>query len=177
MQFIRFILLSCALGFVGTVNAEDDGGIITNQADIVDIVAAINVGEIQAVNVALKKAQNPEVKKFAQQMHKEHDNLNKEIMNLDIKLGIPDDRSARSIMIKEKNEFTMGRLKDKTGAEFDKTYIQDQVMMHKLALETLEHSLIPSAKDAKLKTALQKARESVIKHLEHAQSIEKQLNK
>jgi len=177
MQFLRFIFLSCSLGFVGIANAADDGGLITNQADIVDIVAAINVGEIQAANIALKKAQNPEVKKFAQQMHTEHDNLNKEIMNLDVKLGIPDDRSARSMMIKEKNEYTLGRLKDKTGAEFDKTYIQDQVMMHKLALETLEHSLIPSAKDAKLKTALQKARESVIKHLKHAQSLEQQVDK
>jgi len=176
-MFLRIIFLSCTLGLAGMASAADDGGIITNQADIVDIVAAINIGEIQAANVALKKAQNPEVKKFAQQMHKEHDTLNKEIMNLDIKLGIPNDRSARSMMIKEKNEFTLGRLKDKTGADFDETYIQDQVMMHKLALETLEHSLIPSAKDAKLKTALQKARESVIKHLEHAQSLEKQLTK
>jgi len=175
MHFIRTTFLCLSLGFASMVNAE--GGIITNQADIVDIVAAINIGEIQAADVAMKKAQNPEVKKFAQQMHEEHNALNKEIMNLDIKLGIPNDRSERSMLIKEKSEFTLNRLKDKTGQDFDETYIEDQVMMHKLALETLEHSLIPSAKDAKLKTALQKARENVMKHLKHAQALEEQVDK
>ena len=175
MQLIRTIFLGLTLGFTSMANAE--GGIITNQADIVDIVAAINVGEIQAANIALKKSQNPEVKKFAQQMHDEHNALNKEIMNLDTKLGIPNDRSERSMLIKEKSEFTLNRLKDKTGREFDETYIEDQVMMHKLALETIEHSLIPSAKDAKLKTALQKARENVMKHLKHAQALEEKVDK
>ncbi|HYD33939.1 MAG TPA: DUF4142 domain-containing protein [Methylophilaceae bacterium] len=175
MRFLRTAILCSSLGFAGLASAE--GGIITNQADIVDIVTAINVGEIQAADVAMKKSQNPEVKKFAQQMHAEHNAMNKEIMNLDMKLGIPTDRSERSVMIKEKSEFTLKRLKDKTGQEFDETYIEDQVMMHKLALETLEHSLIPSAKDAKLKTALQKARESVVKHLKHAEALEEQVDK
>lgn len=173
MRLIRGMFLTLLLGFSGMASAE---GIITNQADIVDIMAAINVGEIQAANVAMKKAQDPEVKKFAEQMHAEHDALNKEILNLDIKLGIPSDRSERSLMIKEKNQFTLGRLKDKTGPAFDETYIEDQVMMHKLALETIEHSLIPSAEDPKLKNALQKAREKVVQHLKHAQSLEEKVD-
>lgn len=173
MRLIRNMFLTLLLGFAGMVNAE---GIITNQADIVDIMSAISVGEIQAANVAMKKAQNPEVKKFAQQMHADHDALNKEIMGLDIKLGIPSDRSERSILIKEKSQFTLGRLKDKTGKEFDETYIEDQVMMHKLALETIEHSLIPSAEDPKLKSALQKAHGKVAQHLKHAQALEEKVD-
>ena len=173
MRLIRNMFLTLLFGFAGMANAE---GIITNQADIVDIMSAISVGEIQAANVAMKKAQNPEVKKFAQQMHADHDALNKEIMGLDIKLGIPSDRSERSILIKEKSQFTLGRLKDKTGKEFDETYIEDQVMMHKLALETIEHSLIPSAEDPKLKSALQKAHGKVAQHLKHAQALEEKVD-
>jgi putative membrane protein len=173
MHFLRTFILGSIMGFMGIAHAE---GIITNQADIVDIMAAINVGEIQAANIAMKKAQNPEVKKFAQQMHADHNALNKELMNLDIKLGIPSDRSERSLLIKEKNQFTLGRLKDKTGREFDETYIEDQVMMHKLALETIEHSLMPSAEDPKLKGALQKARQKVAQHLEHARGLEEKVD-
>jgi putative membrane protein len=174
MHSIQKLLATLLFCLAGLANAD---GIITNQADIVDIVAAINIGEIQAADAAMKKAKNAEVKKFAQKMHADHNALNKEIMNIDIKLGIPNDRSERSLMIKEKNEFTLNRLKDKTGEEFDKTYIKDQVMMHKLSLETLEHSLIPSAKDIKLKAALEKARENVAQHLKHAQTLERQLGK
>lgn len=173
MRFIQRILLTVMLGFSGMVNAE---GIITNQADIVDIMASIGVGEIQAAEVAMKKAQDPEVKKFAQQMHADHNALNKELLALDIKLGIPSGRSERSLLIKEKNEFTLGRLKDKTGKDFDETYIEDQVMMHKLALETIEHSLIPSAEDPKLKGALQKAHGKVAQHLKHAEALEEKVD-
>jgi putative membrane protein len=167
------MFLTLLLGLAGMANAE---GIITNQADIVDIMSAINVGEIQAANVAMKKAQDPEVKKFAQQMHADHNALNKEVMGLDIKLGIPSGRSERSILIKEKNQFTLNRLKDKTGKEFDETYIEDQVMMHKLALETIEHSLLPSAEDPKLKSTLQKAHDKVAQHLKQAQSLEEKVD-
>lgn len=173
MRLIQSMFVGLLLGFSGMASAD---GIITNQADIVDIMSAINVGEIQAANVAMKKSQNPEVKKFAQQMHADHNALNKELLGLDIKLGIPSERSERSLLIKEKNDFTLGRLKDKTGREFDETYIEDQVMMHKLALETIEHSLIPSAEDPKLKSALQKAHGKVAQHLKHAQSLEEKVD-
>lgn len=174
MRLFRTIFLGFILSFAGMANAE---GIITNQADIVDIAASINIGEIQAAKIAMQKAQDPEVKKFAEQMHAEHDALNKELMRLNNKLGIPDDRSERSVLIKEKNEFTLNRLKDKTGQDFDEVYIEDQVMMHKLALETLEHSLIPSAEDTQLKAALRKAHEKVASHLKQAQALEEKVDK
>lgn len=172
MHLVQKLFLVFILCFSSTVSAA----LITNEADIVDIVAAINIGEIQAANLALQKSQNAEVKKFAQQMLKEHEALNKEILQLDMKLDIPTDRSERSIMIREKNEFSLNRLKDKSGKDFDDAYIDDQIMMHKLALETLEHSLIPSAKHAQLKATLQKAHGNVQKHLKHAEAIEEKVD-
>ena len=173
MRLFRTIFLGFTLSFAGMANAE---GIITNQADIVDIAASISIGEIQAAKIAMQKAQDPEVKKFAEQMHKEHDAMNKELMQLNNKLGIPDDRSERSVLIKKKNQLTLKRLNDKTGNEFDEVYIEDQVMMHKLALETLEHSLIPSAEDTQLKALLRKSHEKIASHLKHAQALEEKMD-
>src|SRR5690606_11694602 len=173
MRSFRTIFLGFMLGFAGMANAE---GIITNQADIVDIAASINISEIQAAKIAMQKAQDPEVKKFAEQMHKEHDAMNKELMQLNNKLGIPDDRSERSVLIKKKNQLTLKRLNEKTGNEFDEVYIEDQVMMHKLALETLEHSLIPSAEDTQLKALLRKSHEKIASHLKHAQALEEKVD-
>lgn len=172
MHSIQNLFLAFILCFSSTVNAA----LITNEADIVDIVAAINIGEIQAAELAMKKAQNPEVKKFAKQMHDHHNALNKEMLMLDMQLDIPNDRSERSIMIREKNEFSLNRLKDKTGKDFDEAYMEDQVMMHKLALETIQHILIPSAKHAQLKSTLQKAEGKVKHHLQQAEAIEEKVD-
>lgn len=173
MRLIQSMFAALLLGFTSMANA---GGIITDQADIVDIMTSINVGEIQAAQLALKKTQNPQVKEFAQQMHDDHNALNKQFMNLDIKLDIPADRSMRSLMIKQMNDFTVDQLQDKTGKDFDEAYMDSQELMHKMALETIEHSLIPSAKDAKLKAALQQAREKVAGHLKRAHTLEEQLD-
>ena len=58
----------------------------------------------------------------------------------------------------------------KTGADFDRAYIQHEVTMHGNLLPALDQQMIPGAQNPELKALLQKVRPAVQAHLERAQA-------
>ena len=53
-----------------------------------------------------------------------------------------------------------------------KAYVDQQVMMHEKALDTLDKVLIPQAQNAALKAHLAKTRDAVAGHLTHAKDLQ-----
>lgn len=127
------------------------------------ILATANTGEIQAAELAAQKATHPEIKQFAQQMLTEHT-----VMNED---------SATSKMLTKKSQSDLKELKQLKGAEFDEEYLEDQVLMHRLLLETIENVLIRSADHQELKTMLTKAQGKVASHLDACTPAGKQIRR
>lgn len=62
-------------------------------------------------------------------------------------------------------------LKAAAKESFDKAYVNQQVIMHEKALLTLNDTLIPSATDPQFKAHLEKTRDTVAAHLEHARNL------
>lgn len=162
------------LCFAFTAHAET---VTPSDAEIVGILATANTGEIQAAELAAQKATHPEIKQFAQQMLTEHTGMNEERMKLAGKLGLKNEESATSKMLTKKSQADLKELKQLKGAEFDEEYLEDQVLMHKLLLETIENVLIRSADHQELKTMLTKAQGKVASHLEHARQLESKYDK
>jgi putative membrane protein len=148
-----------------------------SDSEIVGVVSAANTGEILAAQEAVKKAAHPEVKQFAEQMLEEHGAMNKESTALASKLGLKKEDSVTSKMLTKKAQADLKKLKELKGAEFDKEYVGDQVLMHKLVLETIENVLVKSADNAELKTMLTQAQTKVAAHLEHARSLKEKYDK
>ena len=169
----RFLIASLAC-FAFVAHAET---ITPSDSEIVGIVAAANTGEILAAQEAVKKAAHPEVKQFAQQMLEEHGAMSKESTALSSKLGLKTEESTPSKMLTKKAQADLKKLKELQGAEFDKEYVGDQVLMHKLVLETIENVLVKSADNAELKTMLTQAQTMVATHLEHAKTLKDKYDK
>jgi len=170
---IRFLTAFMAC-FTLIAHAET---ITPSDSEIVGIVAAANTGEILAAEEALKRSAHPEVKQFAQQMIEEHTAMNKENMALANKIGLKKEDSTTSKMLTKKAQSDLKKLKELKGAEFDKEYVGDQVLMHKLVLETIENVLVKSADNAELKTMLTQAQTKVAAHLEHARALKDKYDK
>ncbi|HKO19173.1 MAG TPA: DUF4142 domain-containing protein [Acidobacteriaceae bacterium] len=139
---------------------------------IVGIVVTANQIDIDHAKLALSKTHNPQIREFAQQMVTDHSAVLKSVNNLAAKLHVtPADSDTRSSLKKQADE-TTAHLKSLSGAEFDKAYVDAEVAYHQAVIQEVSSVLIPDAKNAELKSALQGAAPLFQGHLEHAQHLQ-----
>jgi len=139
---------------------------------IVGIVIGADDIDINYAKIALKKSKEKGVRDFAQQMVTDHSAVQKSVKELAGKLGVTPEDSDTSKGLKAKSdEITkqLNALKDKA---FDKFYIDNEVAYHKLVTDAVSGMLIPSAKNAELKSALEGAQPLFLGHLEHAKNVQ-----
>jgi putative membrane protein len=166
-------VFSCALLFAGT-NLKAYAQAPTDP-QIAGIVQAANQIDIDQAKLALKKTSNPQVKEFANQMISDHTNLKKSVNDLAKKLGVTAEDSATSKQLKQQAAESTKKLSGLSGKAFDKAYASDEAAFHKTVIDAAKTTLIPNAKNAELKSALEGAASLLQGHLEHAQQLEKSL--
>lgn len=145
---------------------SDAGALTDNQ--ISAIMQTINTGEIQAGTLASTKGTNASVKGFAMSMVSMHmaaetrrAALNLQPMQSDISTGLM--AQAATVMQNLTNA--------PMGATFDIMYMESQVMMHRMALDLIDGTLLRQAMAQALRNELMTARAEVNMHLTMAMQI------
>jgi predicted outer membrane protein len=125
--------------------------------------------EILLANLALTQASNEQVKAFARQMITDHTAANAEIVKLaqQNNLALPVDISPEQL-----RNFVL--LSNKSGAEFDRDYIDINVQNHRKAVANATEQS-QSAADADIKALAEKALPTLNAHLTKATDIQQQL--
>ena len=142
---------------------------------IAGIVQTANQIDINHAKLALKKTSNPQVKEFANQMISDHTSLQKSVNDLAKKLGVTPEDSPTSKQLKRQATDETKKLTSLRGNAFDKEYASHEVAYHQAVIEAAKTTLIPNAKNAELKSAVEGAAPLLQGHLEHAQQLEKSL--
>ena len=127
-------------------------------------MAQANLAEVQAGKMAQGKAQNAEVKKFAQHMVDDHGKALSENRSLAKSKGVQLPSAPA-----KKHQDAAKKLEQASGVEFDKAFMQQMVKDHEDALK-LHQEAAKTAKDKELKAAAEKAVPVIQKHLEMAKS-------
>ena len=143
-----------------------------NDAQIAAIVVAANQVDINAGQLAKSKAQDKEVKAFADRMVTDHTGVNKSAVDLVTKLKVKPEENDTSHALKANGADTLKRLKALKGKEFDKAYVDNEVTYHETVLDALDKTLIPNASNEELKSLLVKVRPAFVAHLDHAKHIQ-----
>ncbi len=138
---------------------------------------ALTAHQVDAENgkLAAKKTKSPEVKQFAEAMVKDHEAGAKEVTDLAKKLGVKTEESPISQDLKKSGKETAERLKKLSGTEFDRAYISAEISVHEQVINTVEKVLIPNAKNAELKAALEHTLPTLQGHLQHAKNVQNRL--
>ncbi len=142
-----------------------------SDAQIVAIVNAAHMGQVDQAKVAVRKAKDPQVKMFAQMMSTDHEGA----MNKFKQLSITPETTATSTQLMTDSQNAIQSLSNQSGAEFDKAYIDLAVKEHQTVLNDLDQKLIPAAKNADLKKQLTDLRGKVAEHLQKAEQIQQKL--
>lgn len=130
--------------------------------------AMTDLFEVQAGKLALQKSQNASVKKFAKQMVKDHTRTTKHLQAAlkkgDVDVTPPTELDATHAQL-------LQQLQNASGADFDKTYIQQQLQGHQEALR-LHQGYAASGDNAMLKKLAAKTAQIVQHHLNEVKGLD-----
>jgi putative membrane protein len=156
---------------------SDTGAAATGQLSDANIVALLdeaNMADSASGAYALGKATNPEVKSFARLMMGEHHALRTQGQQLAKRLNV-DPQLPANDPLKPAAESEMAALRAAPkGAGFDRTYIEQEIGIHKAVLD-LAGKAHAAAQNAELKKLIEQAKPVIEKHLERAEAIQKRL--
>jgi putative membrane protein len=144
-------------------------------AEIASVAVTADQIDIDYAAIAKEKSKNAKVLQFAATMAKDHQSVNDQAVALATKLSVtPKDNHLTQSLLSGATT-TKAMLNSKSGAEFDKAYIDNEVAYHKAAIDVVENTLIPDATNSELKSLLQTALPIFKQHLAHAEMIQKSL--
>ena len=171
-KLLTALAATLVLGGVATLPTQAQA---PSDAQIVQIVQTANKIDIDQARLALRKSKNAQVKEFANQMISDHTNLEKSVADLAKKLNVTPAESDTSKQLKQQAEEEAKKLRGLSGSAFDKEYVSHEVAYHQAVIDAATNTLIPNAKNAELKSALQGAAPLLQGHLQHAQQLEQSL--
>ena len=187
-----FLLNSCNSGDTSTDTVTDSATTATAPAtvdttsatpqkltdpEIASIAVNADQIDIDYAAIAKEKSKNADVLKFAATMAKDHKSVNDQAVALATKLGVtPQDNPVTQSLLSGAAT-TKADLNSKSGADFDKAYIDNEVAYHKAAIDLVENKLIVDATNPELKSLLQTALPIFKQHLAHAEMVQNQFSK
>ena len=142
---------------------------------IAHIVVTANQVDIDAGKLAEKNGSSKDVRAFGKQMVTDHTSVNKQATELVNKLKVKPEANDTSASLKKGGDENVAKLKKLKGKEFDKAYVDNEVTYHQAVLDAVDKTLIPSAKNAELKSLIEKVRPAFVQHLEHVKHLQAQL--
>jgi putative membrane protein len=144
-----------------------------SDAEIASVAVTANQIDISYAAIAKEKSKDPAVIEFANTMANDHKAVIDKAVALVTKLHVTPKDNALSKQLMEGAEKTRKMLLSKSGKEFDKAYIDNEVAYHKAVIAVVGGTLIPDAENAELKALLQSAAPLFKAHLEHAEMVQK----
>lgn len=177
MKFLSHTLIASAVaGALMLAGSSAFAQTTPDDAQIAGIVVAANTVDIDAGKVAQKMSRNADVKAFAKMMVTDHTGVNKQAIALVKKLKVKPQEGELSKSLKQGGRDNIRKLRALKGKDFDKAYIEHEIVYHQTVIDTLDKTLIPHATNAELKQTLVNVRPAFVAHLEQAKGLQAKLN-
>jgi putative membrane protein len=144
---------------------------------IAHIVVTANQVDIDAGKLAQSKSKSKDVRAFGKDMVTDHTAVNKAAVALVTKLHVKPEPNETSASLKNGGTENVAKLRKLKGKDFDKAYVDHEVVYHQAVIDAVDKTLLPSAKNEELKALLEKTRPTLVEHLEHAKHLQAELGK
>ena len=143
--------------------------------EVASVAVAANQIDIEYAGIAKKKSKNTEILNFAETMTKDHNAVIAQASDLVKKLNVTPKDNAVSQKLNNDAEKTRKMLNAKSGSEFDKAYIDNEVAYHKAVIDAVKNLLIPETENQQLKDLLTGILPALDTHLQHAEMVQKKI--
>jgi putative membrane protein len=164
-----WILVMCLMAFSVAVFAQNKPKL--SDPEIASVAVTANQIDVDYAAIAHKKSKDAAVLRFAKTMHDDHTAVIAKAEALCKKLGVTPKDNATTKSLLDGAKTTKASLNAKSGAAFNKAYIEYEVAYHKAVISTVEGTLIPEAQNKELKDLLTSVLPVLKSHLEHAEML------
>jgi putative membrane protein len=162
------LLALAAAGCAGNAAMAAGPGKHLTEAEVAAAMTAANQGEVEEGQLALQRGSSAPVRDLAQRIVTDHTSSNEQIATLVQSAGITPKENDLSRSLQQDHQAAMDTLGSRTGADFDRAFLQRQAAAHRYVLSLLDNVFIPSAQSAAMKAQLAGDRAAVAAHLEMA---------
>ena len=154
------------MGGVNSPTTSADSSMLT-RADrrFVTKAAELNAEEIRLSEMAAQQATNPEVRSYAQQLVNDHTTTGTELT------GIANRKGLEAIEREDYDHRAATKLGKKSGADFDKAYLEKMADAHEDVIELFDKAS-RNVKDPELQSFASKMLPKLREHEQHAKSLE-----
>jgi len=126
-----------------------------------------NAAEVALAEVAERKAQNAEVKQFAEHIRKDHTEANQKLQPIAQKHGI-----SESASLDAKHQKTLDKFQQLSGDQFDQEYAKEMLKDHQKDIAKYQ-KVSKQAEDTEVKQYAQETLPKLREHLAHAEKVAK----
>jgi putative membrane protein len=162
-------ITACSLPNEPVTTAAAEASEPMSSGEILRVLRVINNGEIEQARLALRKSDNPRVQETAQRIIQDHTASNQRIASVANTTGARMEESPLSQGIQGQASEIREQLAELSGAEFDRAYLQNQVELHEVALDTVRSQLLPNAEDPQVRQLMAAAAPTLQQHLQEAE--------
>jgi putative membrane protein len=142
---------------------------------IVAIFDAANTADIETGLLAAQRGQSKEVREFGAMLAHDHQQVRQLGRDLAVKLRVTptppkDDEGTKA------HAQAMATLRARSGADFDRAFLQHEVAFHKSVIDAVRSTLLPAVQNEELKALVVKVVPAFEAHMLAAQNLEKQIS-
>jgi putative membrane protein len=140
-------------------------------ANIAAMILASNNTDLSYARLVPSRAERADIKEFAQRMLTDHVSVNAQVNELLTKLDLAPEDNVASLDMRDESANKRDIMRELSGYAFDSTYIENEVSYHRKFLASIDNVMLPSARNAQLKSLLTAVRPAVAAHLAHAEQV------
>lgn len=148
-----------------------------SDAEIASVAVVANQNDIEFAEIAMERSNDPDVLNFAETMATDHKAVIDLAVALVTKLNVTPKDNALSQQLLSNAEKTKAMLRSKSAEEFDKAYVDNEVVYHTAVVGAVENVLIPQSQNMELKQLLKQALAILKTHQHHAEMLQEELAK
>ena len=142
-----------------------------SDANVGAMVLALNNTDISYARLVPARSQRADVKQFAERMLTDHTGVNQLVTNVLAKHDVTPEDNTASLDMRDESAEKRDLMRELSGFAFDSTYAENEVSYHRKFLAQIDNVLLPSARNADLRSLLTAVRPAVASHLAHAEQL------
>lgn len=166
---MRILTAIAAAAFMSITSPVFAQGTTPSTEEFVTKAGVANAFEMDSSRMAVEKAQDEEVKEYAEMLIADHEKAGEELLSVVDQAGL---NTPVPEGVDAKHKEMIEKLQAASGAEFDQVYIEMQVQAHEEAVELFE-SYAETGDQELLKEFASSNLPKLQEHLEEAKKLEK----
>jgi putative membrane protein len=137
---------------------------------IVAIFDAANTYDIETGSLAHRKGSSHAVREFGEMIAHDHENVRTQGRTLAKSLGVTPTPPA-NFALATAHADAMKSLRAKSGKDFDRAFLQQEVDFHNAVIDAVTKTLLPAIQNAQLKDLVTKVAPAFVAHRDRAQAL------